>query len=345
MEKSKPLVSIVIPVYKVEKYLRASIDSAIHQTYKNIEIILVDDGSPDNCPRICDEYGTEHDNVKVIHKVNGGLSDARNRGIAESNGDYIYFLDSDDTIMENAVEVVVKLALDNCADIVIPDRYYKVFEDSDKKTIVYHFDKTGYIEDPVQFALDVIIGKGRAWRAHSVLYNAELIKQNNCEFPVGYTSEDIVFNLNAMLYAKKISFCDVPIEIYLKRKSSITGSFNAGFFKTILFIDDRVSDFIDKADAEWESADNKRKSLLNRNTIAYLFKVFSKNGLSKKQKSEIYTEIINNDRIQAALKCNFEAPYFNNHMVSVMFVMIYKLLSNKQYALAKFVISLTSRMR
>ena len=105
MTLDKPLVSVIIPIYKVEKYLRASIDSALNQTYENIEIILVDDGSPDACPQICDDYAEKYDNIKVIHKKNGGLSDARNHGIEASSGEYLYFLDSDDTIDSRAVEL------------------------------------------------------------------------------------------------------------------------------------------------------------------------------------------------------------------------------------------------
>jgi glycosyltransferase involved in cell wall biosynthesis len=89
-------ISIIIPVYKVEKYLCKCIESVIQQNYANIEIILVDDGSPDKCPQICDEYAFRDDRIRVIHKTNGGLSDARNYGTRAAKGDYLMFLDSDD---------------------------------------------------------------------------------------------------------------------------------------------------------------------------------------------------------------------------------------------------------
>ena len=91
-------ISVIVPVYKVEQYLRKCVDSIIKQTYSNLEIILIDDGSPDNCPIICDEYAMKDNRVVVIHKKNGGLSDARNVGIAKSTGKYITFVDSDDYI-------------------------------------------------------------------------------------------------------------------------------------------------------------------------------------------------------------------------------------------------------
>lgn len=118
MKSTSPLVSIIIPVYKVENYLRRCVDSVIKQTYDNIEIILVDDGSPDNCPLMCDEYAQKDKRVKVIHKSNGGLSDARNCGMKAATGEYITFVDSDDYVAYNYIEVLVNHAVKNEADIV-----------------------------------------------------------------------------------------------------------------------------------------------------------------------------------------------------------------------------------
>lgn len=101
-QTNRSLVSVIIPVYKVEPYLRQCVDSVLSQTYTDFEIILVDDGSPDGCPAICDEYAAKDSRVKVIHKENGGLSDARNAGIKVAKGEYIVFVDSDDMLVENA---------------------------------------------------------------------------------------------------------------------------------------------------------------------------------------------------------------------------------------------------
>ena len=101
-----PLISIIVPVYKVEPYLRRCLNSIIHQTYTNLEIILIDDGSPDNCPQICDEYAFQDNRIVVIHKENGGLSDARNAGTSIAKGEYIYYLDSDDELPLDAISVM-----------------------------------------------------------------------------------------------------------------------------------------------------------------------------------------------------------------------------------------------
>lgn len=113
-------ISVIIPIYKVENYLRQCVNSVLAQSYKDIEIILVDDGSPDGCPAICDEYGLKDSRIKVIHKPNGGLSDARNFGIEAATGDYLMFLDSDDWWDDiDAVKKVVDRLSETDADVCI----------------------------------------------------------------------------------------------------------------------------------------------------------------------------------------------------------------------------------
>ena len=113
-----PKVSIIVPVYKVEPYLRRCVDSILNQTYQDHEIILVDDGSPDNCGIICDEYAKNYDCISVIHKENGGLSDARNAGVKVANGDWGLFIDSDDLIHPQTLEFLVKTADETDSNIV-----------------------------------------------------------------------------------------------------------------------------------------------------------------------------------------------------------------------------------
>lgn len=118
------LVSVIVPVFKVEAYLANCIESIINQTYGNLEIILVDDGSPDRCPQICDEYEARDDRIRVIHKNNRGLSSARNAGLDIANGDFICFIDSDDFIAPNYVETLLTLQRKNNADLVICEYDY-----------------------------------------------------------------------------------------------------------------------------------------------------------------------------------------------------------------------------
>ena len=116
-ESMTDLVSVIVPIYKVEKYLGKCVDSIINQTYKNLEIILVDDGSPDNSGKICDEYAKKDNRIKVIHKENGGLSSARNAGLDVATGEFIAFVDSDDRIHLDFVEKLYRAIKEENADI------------------------------------------------------------------------------------------------------------------------------------------------------------------------------------------------------------------------------------
>ena len=126
-------VSIIVPVYKTEKLLHKCVDSIISQTYGNIEIILVDDGSPDACGKICDEYAVKDDRIRVIHKENGGQSTARNAALDICCGDYIMFVDSDDTVRSDAVESMLSAAMRHGKDIALCyAAYYNGFKITEK---------------------------------------------------------------------------------------------------------------------------------------------------------------------------------------------------------------------
>ena len=127
MESSSPLVSIIIPVYNVEPYLRRCVDSIVHQTYANLEIVLIDDGSSDNCPQICDSYAAADPRVVAIHQANGGQSKARNVGLDLAKGEYIAFVDADDKVEDDYVEVLLQNALSHNADVVVSG--YRIIED------------------------------------------------------------------------------------------------------------------------------------------------------------------------------------------------------------------------
>ena len=126
----RDLVSVVVPIYNVQDYLEKCIDGILKQTYDNLEIILVDDGSPDECGQICDAYALKDKRIHVFHKENGGLSDARNYGMKEATGKYITFIDSDDFIHARFIEILLRIAKEKQADIVVGDFF--LFQESDK---------------------------------------------------------------------------------------------------------------------------------------------------------------------------------------------------------------------
>lgn len=217
-------VSVIIPIYKVEQYIRRCIESVIAQTYRNLEIILVDDGSPDNCPMICDEYAKIDDRIKVIHKANGGLSDARNAGLKVFTGDYVYFFDSDDYIANNLIEIALNEAVASSSDLVIFN-YYRV-DEYDNLLSTSNFN-TGVYEIEDHNRVDYIVNKlakyTLGWEAWNRLYKAEVIRENDLFFWDNKLifAEDFGFSLNFALHAKKITCISEALYYYLIRENSI----------------------------------------------------------------------------------------------------------------------------
>lgn len=227
MSNKDKLISIIVPIYKVEKYLKKCIESILKQTYKNIEIILVDDGSPDNCGKICDDYKQMDKRIKVIHKNNGGLSEARNYGIRESRGDYLLFVDSDDFIAENICEILINNINKYSADMAICNFYY-VFENKkaiknemSSKKDVQVLEKENIIRE---YFLNYSVDLNVAWNK---LYKKDIFKGKNAIlFPVGKLHEDtyimykIYYNLNRLVRINK------PLYYYRQRNDSIISSFS-----------------------------------------------------------------------------------------------------------------------
>lgn len=309
----EPLISVVIPVYKTEKYLIKSVNSILSQTYKNLEIILVDDGSPDACPAICDELKKTDERISVIHKENGGLSSARNAGIDKSNGEYILFLDSDDTLEENAICDMLEIAEKEKSDAVIPNTYYTIYENSDKVSLATHFTKEMFSSDPKIFALEVLIGKGRARRATAVLYRSQLVNENKIRFPVGRISEDFFFNLDFFEAVDKISLYEEASLVNFKHAGSITTTYYEEFFDTVIEMDDRVERFENNIDKNKYSVfmSGKRETLLFRNTLIYAVNVMGDKKTSYDNRVKKCVNMFNNERVKKALKNGAGVPYFD----------------------------------
>ena len=192
----KDLITVVVPVYNVEKYIKKCIDSIINQTYKNIEIILVNDGSTDNSGKICNDYAKKDCRIKVIHKENGGLSDARNFGIENTTGKYITFVDSDDYIEIDYVEYLYNLVVKNKVDISI----CSMFIDSTKKHINQGKKFKDNIFDTKKCYEYMLLEKGFTISAPAKLYLSELFR--DIKYPTGMLCED-----NGTTY-KLIAKCD-----------------------------------------------------------------------------------------------------------------------------------------
>lgn len=207
----KPLISIVVPVYNVENYILKCLNSLIKQNYKQIEIILVDDGSTDESGKICDEFKEKDDRIRVFHKKNGGLSSARNYGIKKAKGDIVAFVDSDDYVKDVFVLDLYRGMQASNADIVIcgyNNEKPKNETISGKEATIRLLTK--------QENIDII-----SWNK---LYKKKLFTDNNIFFPEGKKHEDTLTTYKLMSKAKKVTYIDESLYIYVERKGSITAS-------------------------------------------------------------------------------------------------------------------------
>lgn len=209
----EPLISVIVPVYNVEPYLRKCVDSILNQTYRNLEVILVDDGSPDGCPAICDEYAVIDRRVKVVHKENGGLSDARNAGMAFMSGEYLLFVDSDDLLPVKAIETMLKIAVEENADLVIGghNRFEEVPALSSETEI---FVKQW---TPAEAMMDMLRNGCASWAR---LFRREL--HEAVLFPVGEINEDEAIVLHILDKCRVIAVTNAVVYHYRCRPESIT---------------------------------------------------------------------------------------------------------------------------
>lgn len=243
-----PLISVIIPVYKVEKYLHDCVDSVLRQNFKDIEIILVDDGSPDNCPQICDDYAEKDNRIKVIHKENGGLSDARNAGLRIASGDYVLFLDSDDYwIGRNGLNDLVQI-IDVYKDVdVIYFNRVTFYEYQDNKAVrMPEIDLEKVNGKTKTEVLSYFIGKGQfIVSAANKLIKKDIIIENHIFFEKGLLSEDIDWNFNLTLCSDNFFAINNPFYGYRKRDGSITTTFGIKNANDLLYIIEKWSKYIE----------------------------------------------------------------------------------------------------
>ena len=217
----QPLISIVMPAYNVETYIPRSIESVLNQTYKEFELIIVDDGSPDRSGNIAEEYARRDAKICVIHQANGGLSDARNTGMKVARGKYILFVDSDDYIDESLLENVVHVAEKEAADVTIfgyfIDRISVGKKKLERQDICANYGIYKY-EDLKNIQIDskLLQMVGYAWNK---LYNMQFLRKNKCTFTKGLSVvEDIVFNLSVLSKLNKLIILDKPLYHYIHRE-------------------------------------------------------------------------------------------------------------------------------
>ena len=317
-----PEISIIVPVYNVEEYLSRCIDSILNQTFTAFELILVDDGSTDNSGLICDEYKKIDSRIKVIHKENGGLSSARNSGLNIASGEYVAFVDSDDLIDRNMIELMINCANNNDADIVSCSyiefknemKLFGINNNNNNKYKERSFSNLEALENylleynDINRKIDTVV-----WNK---IYRKKLFK-DVC-FPVGKIYEDGYVTYKLLYKANKVIYLDVPLYFYFKRENSISNSmFSIKHIETyddwreiFRFINKEVPNLSKYAAIKYIRKDmnlyNKIKS--NKDTIKN-YQVYQK--LIKKDLKEDYKNLIKLD-IGITLKGKLTLFLLNN---------------------------------
>ena len=232
-DKMDKVISIIIPVYNVEKYLRKCVDSVLAQTYTNLEVILVDDGSPDNCPGICDEYAVKDSRVKVIHQKNAGVSAARNAGLDAVTGGYIGFVDSDDWIEPDMYETMYNALTENGSDIACIRM--SVERETDKKKVIGK-PETPKVYEKERALQTMLNNKNITCMVCSYLFSSSLcadlrFSQELC------VAEDFLFATELLLRVNKAVFILYACYHYLQRESSAYHSINEKFWTSMTAYD------------------------------------------------------------------------------------------------------------
>lgn len=212
------LISVIVPIYKVEPYLDKCIASIVNQTYKNLEIILVDDGSPDNCPAMCDSWAERDSRIRVIHKPNGGLSDARNAGMAVATGELLAFVDSDDWISPDMYEYLYQRLTEDGSDVAACGVQLIWENGTPPCMLTCEGNRVLDREEAMQAIIE------ESWLKQPVvykIYKTKLIK--DIKFPVGKYHEDVFWSYQAIGRAQRVSVSDHIGYYYLQRGGSIMG--------------------------------------------------------------------------------------------------------------------------
>ncbi len=286
-------LSIIIPVYKTEKYLRECVDSVLREAPKDSEIILVDDGSPDNCPQICDEYAARDSRVQVIHKKNAGVSAARNSAIEIAQGERIFFLDSDDYVPKDYFKTLMVYS----EDLVISN--YRAFYEN-KNSDIYGAIKTVKYECVQDYLLDFHKYFATAFNfPWGKLYKTEIIKKYNIRFnPSIIVSEDVIFNVEYYEHCDTIQMVAEAQLQYRQLSTSASRKFFPNLFQWYCNSYEKIKELLEKFNAFSKKNEVHFYSHFIGNTMECMLGLWS---TEKNMRQEKYINICQNELLQKAL--------------------------------------------
>lgn len=332
-----PKISIIVPIYNVEQYLDRCLSSLVNQTLKDIEIILVDDGSPDKCPQMCDEYAKIDSRIKVIHKKNAGLGYARNSGIETASGEYIAFVDSDDYVDVKTYEKLLQFANNNKCDAVFCG--FKIQTPNGKwissNEVIKDTIWTG--QEINTFMLNMIASGARVkkerlyqmsvWHA---IYRRSIITSNNILFPSEreVVSEDIPFQVDFLTNSDKIGYIKDCLYSYCFNSTSLSATFNPNKFIGYCKLRECLLSKCDKHEYK-----NRVNRLFVGYTRAYCYRI------NKYKKYDLYTKIFDN-KTWKSVKKEFKPSYLPLHLC-----IIYMLMSKNSINILNLFINATRKFR
>lgn len=230
-----PIFSIIIPIYNAEQFLTDCVESVTNQSFENYELILVDDGSTDSCPHICDALAAENNHICVVHKENGGVASARNAGMDVANGQYVMFIDADDWLGENALNILNEHIDKKKDDIVVCSRYIGISDSGDDEVVVFSEAQIKELQNLDYYHIRVSC-QNLSSMCFSI-YKRDFLNNNKIRVNENYSlGEDTDFFFRALVQSDSISVCDCLIFKYRDNKSSLSHSYNYDNLKSILCV-------------------------------------------------------------------------------------------------------------
>lgn len=285
-----PKLSIIIPVYNLEQYLNQCLDSVIIQNSKEVEILLLDDGSADGSGKICDEYARRYDNIKVYHKKNEGLSATRNLGIKKAEGEYILFLDGDDFLTPNAVRNIIDELKQNQHIDVLIGRYISYFASTGvKEECSYHLDKA-IVERAEKENLfrELLSGKTYDWYACLNIVRKDYIIENELYFKEGICFEDAMWTPEVLFQVKSAAYLDIPFYVYRQnREGSITASVDESTYVDKLYVCRYAEDFCRR----YRLSKEMRKRFMGNYNSIYVALLADSWRLDRSKRKEIWLQL------------------------------------------------------
>ena len=236
------LISVIIPIYKVERFLRRCLDSVVSQSYSNLQVILVDDGSPDRCPQICDEYVAKDNRFQVIHKKNGGVANSRNVGLDHAKGKYFTFIDSDDWLPKNAIEVLYERMSETDADLICGNQTWIYASGTQPK----HCYKNVCYDLINKSDLAEFVGKKIFYMVYANLYKTDLANQFSVRFDEAMrSSDDLYFFVKYLAICKTAASVDAYVYYYNRLiTGTLSKKYHPGSYKWMAtFQKERISLF------------------------------------------------------------------------------------------------------